>query len=242
VVVILKSMEQAPTFISYEPRFEPPSGKDYRIIKRAAAKQYLHYYFYIVDPVMGPMSLRVGSYLPFSLGCWMNGHSYLAQKLKQHGVRFRKEDNAILGCDDPKALQRLADSLDERIIQQRANYWAWRLTPSFSRRERQLSHLDYWWSVAQIEFCQNVIFKRQAPLRELFRRSTEIGVALGGATQTRHIFGRMINRRYRGKLETVLDHRDEGFPVLRSYYQTSYVKMYQKYERFLRAEACANDT
>jgi hypothetical protein len=82
-----------------------PSGKDYRIIKRAAAKQFLHYYFYIVDPGDGggPMSLRVGSYLPFSLGCWMNGHSYLAQQLKRHGVRFRKEDNAILDCDDPQS-------------------------------------------------------------------------------------------------------------------------------------------
>ncbi len=29
-----------------------------------------------------------------------------------------------------------------------------------------------------------------------------------------------INRRYRGKLETVLDHREQGFPVLRSYYKT----------------------
>ena len=241
-MVILKSMEQAPTFVSYRPQFDPPSGKDYRIIKRAAAKQHLHYYFYILDPVMGPMSLRVGSYLPFSLGCWMNGHSYLAQQLERRGVRFRKEDNAILGCDDPRALQRLADSLDEDVICQRANYWAWRLSPSFTRRERQLSHLQYWWSMAQLEFSQNVIFRRRAPLGELFRRATEIGVALGGATQTRHIFGRVINRRYRGKLETVLDHRDQGFPVLRSYYKTSYVKMYQKADRFLRVEACANDT
>jgi hypothetical protein len=50
---------QAPTFISYEPQFAPPSGDDYRIIKRASGKQYLHYYFYVLDPVMGPMSLRV---------------------------------------------------------------------------------------------------------------------------------------------------------------------------------------
>jgi len=242
VVVILKSMEQASTFVSYEPRFAPPSGKDYRIIKRAAAKQFLHYYFYILDPVVGPMSLRVGSYLPFSLGCWMNGHSYLAQQLGRRGLRFRREDNAIVDCDAPKALQRLADSLDERVIRQRASYWTWRLSPSFSSRERQLCNLEYGWSIAQVEFCQNVIFKRRAPLRELFRRATEIGVALGGATQTRHLFGRTINRRYRGKLETVLDHRDEAFPVLRSYYKTSYVKMYQKGERFLRAEACANDT
>lgn len=62
VVVILKSMEQSPTFISYEPRYRPASGDDeYRLIKRAS-KRFLHYYFYVMDPVMGPMSLCVSSY------------------------------------------------------------------------------------------------------------------------------------------------------------------------------------
>ena len=37
VVVILKSMEQSSTFISYEPRHTPPSGDDYRIIARRHA-------------------------------------------------------------------------------------------------------------------------------------------------------------------------------------------------------------
>ena len=63
VVVILKSMEQSSTFISYEPRHTPPSGEDYRLIKRAS-KRFLHYYFYVLDPIMGPMSLCVASYLP----------------------------------------------------------------------------------------------------------------------------------------------------------------------------------
>ena len=75
VVVILKSMEQSSTFISYEPRHAPPSGDGYRIITRAN-KRFLHYYFYILDPVMGPMSLCVASYLPFTVSCFMNGHSY----------------------------------------------------------------------------------------------------------------------------------------------------------------------
>ena len=60
--------------------------------------------------------------------------------------------------------------------------------------------------------------------------------------QTRHIFGRHINRRYRGKLETVLERRDEGFPVLRSYYKSSYVKQYEKGNLLLRTETCLNDT
>ena len=78
-------------------------------------------------------------------------------------------------------------------------------------------------------------------MQELFRRATEIGVAIGGAAQTRHIFGRTINRRYRGRLETVLSNRNEGFPVIRSYYKTSYVKQYEKGNRLLRTETCLND-
>jgi hypothetical protein len=66
-------------------------------------------------------------------------------------------------------------------------------------------------------------------------------VALGGATQTRQIFDRRINRLYRGKLETVLEHRDAGHPVLRAFYQTSYVKQYEKGDRLLRTETCLND-
>ena len=93
VVVILKSMEQSATFISYEPRHAPPSGDDYRIIKRAA-KRFLHYYFYILDPVMGPMSLCVASYLPFTVSCFLNGHSYVAQELRRAGVRFRMDDGS----------------------------------------------------------------------------------------------------------------------------------------------------
>ena len=149
----------------------------------------------------------------------MNGHSYVAGELRRAGVAFRMEDNAIVRCADPALLTSIADRLDERILQQRANYWASRLAPRFSARERVACQLHYQWSVAQIEFTRDVIFQRRARLRDLFQRAVEIGVALGGATQTRHIFGRHINRRYRGKLETVLERRDEGFPVLRSYYK-----------------------
>ena len=189
VVVILKSMEQSSTFISYEPRHAPPSGDGYRIITRAN-KRFLHYYFYILDPVMGPMSLCVASYLPFTVSCFMNGHSYVAQELRRAGVRFQMDDNAIVRCADPDQLTAVAERLDERVLRQRADYWASRLTPRFSPRESAACGLDYQWSVAQIEFARDVIFHRRARLHDLFQRAVEIGVALGGATQTRHLFGR----------------------------------------------------
>lgn len=241
VVIILKSMEQSSTFVSYHPRFAPPSGSDYRLIKRASGKQFLHYYFYLLDPVMGPMALRVATYLPFTVGCYINGRAFLAQQLKRLHVRFHKDGNAILSCDDPSALERVAATLDESLLQQRAESWALRLAPNFTDHQRCCCQLTYRWSVAQIEFAQDVVFHRRAPLRKLFRRATEIGLPLGGATHTRVIFGRRIDRRYRGKLETVLDQADEGFPVLRAYYQTSFVKQYEKSDRLLRTETVLND-
>jgi hypothetical protein len=40
----------------------------------------------------------------------------------------------------------------------------------------------------------------------------------------------------------VLDRRNEGQPIVRCYYQTSFVKQYEKGDRLLRTETCLNDT
>ena len=62
VYYIIPSMEMGSTFCSLMPKYltEDP---DYRILKRRPSR-YLHYYFSIRDPVLGPLSLRVGTYLP----------------------------------------------------------------------------------------------------------------------------------------------------------------------------------
>jgi hypothetical protein len=244
VVCVLASLERGGTFVSYTPRY-PPSGGDphYRPIRRCR-KRFLHYYFYLVDPVMGPMSLRVATYLPFNVTCYLNGHSFLAQELTRAGVAFRKDDNAFLAVADPAALEAASARLMPRLLEQRCASWVRRLAPwgtAFSAAERAALPLRYRYSVAQIELATDVVFTRAAPLRALFRRATELGVLLGGADRTTHLFGRRITRRYRGKLQTVLDRRDEGQPVLRSYYRTSFVKQYEKGDRLLRTETCLND-
>ena len=51
------------------------------------------------------MSVRVVSYFPFNVTCYLNGHSFVAQELSRAGVRFRKADHAFLGVADVGALQ-----------------------------------------------------------------------------------------------------------------------------------------
>lgn len=242
VVVILTSTEAGRTFVSYTPRY-PASGGDqrYRLL-HAARKRFLHYYFYLLDPVLGPMSLRIGTFLPFTIAVFLNGHAFLAQELSRLSVEFRKDDNAFLAVDDLAVLDAAAERLTPQLIDQRCNHWVRQLAPRFTPTERAAADLHYRYSVAQIELATDVIFRRAAPLKALFQPATELGILLGGADHTTHLFGRRITARYGGKLQTVLDRRNEGQPILRSYYGSSFVKQYEKGDRLLRTETCLNNT
>jgi hypothetical protein len=242
IACVLTSLENNRTFISYAPQRTPRSGdENYRRIE-AGRKRFLHDYWYVWDPIMGPMSLRVATYLPFTITCYLNGHHFVSERLRQAGVALYQQDNAILSVADPVALQAAADALTPTVLQERCDYWAAKVAPQFSPAERAAVDLRYRYSLAQIELATDVIFEQPSPLRALFRRAVELGLLLGGADRTTHLFGRQITRRYGGKLQTVLDRRNEGHPVLRSYYQTSFVKQYEKAETLLRTETCINNT
>lgn len=241
VACVLTSLENTRTFISYTPQRTPRSGDEtYRRIE-TGRKRVLHLYWYVWDPVMGPMSLRVATYLPFTVTAYLNGHHFVSERLRTAGLGLYQQDNAILRVADPVALQAAADALTPSVLQERCNYWAAKVAPQFSRAEHAAMDLRYHYSLAQIELATDVIFAEPSPLRALFRRAVELGVLLGGADRTSHLFGRQITSRYSGKLQTVLDRRNEGHPVLRSYYQTSFVKQYEKAETLLRTETCIND-
>jgi hypothetical protein len=246
VACVLTSLEQGRTFVSYTPRWKLASGDaNYRVIK-SCRKRFLHYYWYVLDPVMGPMSIRVASYFPFNVTCYLNGHSFVAQQLMRRGVRFRQADNAFLAVADVTVLQAAADRLTPALLERRCNYWVHRLIPVFSASERAVLAPGYRYSMAQMELATDVIFKRSAPLAALFRRACELGVLVGGAERTTHLFGRRISRHYQGKLQTVLGQRQIGHPVMRWYYHSSFAKQYtrgdQHSDRILRTETCCNDT
>ena len=242
VACILTSLEQPRTFVSYTPRYEPPSGDpNYRQI-RVCRKRFLHYYCYVLDPIMGPMSVRIGTYLPFTVACYLNGHAFVARELTRQGVAFTQDDNAILAVADLGALEAAAARLTPRLLEQRCAYWVRQLAPTLSAAEQATLPLRYRYSSAQIELATDVIFKRAAPLNALFQRAVELGILVGGADRVTHLFGKRITRRYQGRLETVLTHPNEGRPALRAYYQPSFVKQYEKSGRLLRTETCLNDT
>src|SRR6202166_3107369 len=174
VYFIFKSMEQGPTFRVSVPKY-PTKDPNHRILAPQRSR-FTHFYFYIYDEVLGPMVMRVASFLPFQATYYLNGHSFIEQELKKAQVAFRKNDNAFLAIDDVAALQAAADRLSPQIIQKQLDYWTLILGPKFSRAERHQINLSRFYAIGQVEYCRNFIFKRNFPIHKIFERSCEIGL------------------------------------------------------------------
>ena len=238
VYFIYRSMEIGPTFRSSTPKF-PTSDPDYRILRRRRSR-YTHYYFYIRDQELGPIALCVGSFLPFQINCWLNGHSFMQQQLQRQGIGFRKNDNAFLQADDPKALQEIANQLTASLIEGRLNRWIRELGPKFSLQERQSIPLQRHFSMPQVEYCRNFVFRRNFPIHKLFERSCDLSLWRLRGDKIAQVFGFRVNRRLRGKLHRVLERMEHGHHVFRAGCKKAVLRMYEKYATFLRVEVLSN--
>jgi hypothetical protein len=70
-------------------------NKQYRFIN--------HYFFHIMDPVWGHVTVRMSSHPPFGAQVILNGHEYVERQAHRAGVQFSKEGNcftSIIGVAD----------------------------------------------------------------------------------------------------------------------------------------------
>jgi hypothetical protein len=239
VFFIFKSMEQGPTFRVTVPKF-PTKDPNHRILARQKSR-FTHDYFYIRDEVLGLMVMRVATFFPFQTTYYLNGHSFIEQELNRAKVAHRKDDNAFLAVDDVAALQAAADKLSPEIIRKRLDYWTFVLGPKFSEKERKKINLARFYSIAQIEYCRNFIFKRHFPIHKLFERSCELGLWRLTAHKISEIFGQRLHCRMGGKLATVIEQLEHGHHVFRAYFKHAVLRQYEKFSTFLRNELCSNN-
>jgi hypothetical protein len=239
VYFILKSMEVGTNFRVAVPKY-PTADPSYRIISRQRSR-YTHYYFYIRDQVLGPIALCVGSFLPFSITYYLNGHHFIEQRLCTLGIQFRKNDNAFLSAADAEALQSAADALSAQLIRTRLDYWTLVVGPKFSKKDRQAINLGRYYSLQQVEYCRNLIFRRNFPIHKLFERSCDLGLLRLSADRISQIFGWRLHKRMAGKLTSVLERTEHGHHVLRAYARNAVMRMYEKFSTFLRLEALSNN-
>jgi hypothetical protein len=97
------------------------------------------------------------------LQAYCNGHNVLAAKLRKAGVRYQMLDNAFTHIDDWSAAQELADESETRHLPEKPDFYARLFCPAI----RALG-LSYQWSLAQVEYATDVVFRRQADLQSMY--------------------------------------------------------------------------
>lgn len=205
-------------------------------------QRWVHQYsFYINDRNWGRMFVRVCPYFPFSARVCLNQHHWLANKMEELDIGFKQCANALLRCSVPQALQQLSDSLKPRDFLSCGQKWLAYLTPFFTDRERKRCGCQHRLFFSQVEFCDNLIFRRRAALEGLSERLLDANRNIGQPNRLTVIFGRRVTKRYRGKLQTVIDDLNLPNPVIRSHYKNGFVKQYVRDVRILRTEPATNN-
>jgi hypothetical protein len=235
VVCIVKAREPARIMTAIGTKKE---NRWHLELKRRWVDQYN---FYLNDREWGRMFVRVCPYLPFSARVCLNQHYWIANRLRERGIRFRLCGNALLSCADPALLQELADSLTARDFIRCGQKWLAQLTPFFTERERRIAGVQHRLFFSQVEYCDNLIFSRRAALDALGERLLDANRGIGQPNKLTIIFGRKVTRKYRGKLQTVIEDMNLPNPVTRSHYKNGFVKQYVRDNRMLRTEAATND-
>jgi len=229
LVHVLSAMEACP---SYRPWHDKSSGKTYL---RGDTGKCLHYYFYFIDAELGLCYLRVPTWAPFGLQFYCNGHSVLAQSLKREGIGFAQADNAFLRIDDLPRAQALADALSPDRLHKRLDVYAQWLCPV-----QGVFGQSYHWSVRQIEYSTDLLFKSAEILIPLYDSLSRQSVLAADAPRVASFLGKKITPVLAQEIGSRLSTRIEGRCIKHSMGAAS-VKVYDKFSRVLRIETTVND-
>lgn len=229
LVHILSAMEAC---ASYKPWHDKET---HRTFLKPDSGKCLHYYFYFIDEELGLCYARVPTWCPFRLQFYFNGHNLLAAKLTKARIEHRLLDNAFTFIADFEAAQKLADKLDVARLHRALDRFARRYCPVIQRLG-----VRYHWTLMQVEYATDIVFKRQSDLAPLYETITRTAIHTVKPDHVATFLGRKLTGNYRDELGNDFSTRIEGTRI-RHHMGPASIKMYDKFGIVLRIETTAND-
>lgn len=229
LVHIFSAMEPCPSF---RPWHDKRSGKT--CLKPAEAK-CLHYYFYFIHPALGLCYLRVPTWAPFRLQFYCNGHHVLARQLHRAEIAYTLLDNAFIEVADWAQAQALADAWEPARLHRQLD----RLAATYCPVLRHFP-AGVHWSLMQVEYATDVVFRRQADFQPLYEALTHTAIHAVKPTHVATFLGRKLTGRYADELGNDFSTRIEGTRI-KHHMGPAAIKLYDKFALLLRIECTAND-
>ena len=196
-------------------------------------------YFYVWDDDFGPGFIKIGSYFPYPIKVWLNGHEWAKRQADRVGIGWTALANGFASCADPESLQAICDRLGPADIQAFFDRWLARLPLPLTPADRALG---YWWelSMRQIEVSRTIVFDAPRNGRLFFEALVADNLDLGRPEQIEIIFGRKILPSTPGVFATRVVTRGVDVTINVGY-KHSRTKEYFKEGRALRIETVVND-
>ena len=111
------------------------------------------------------MHVRLQTWFPLQIQVYVNGHEWLARKLKQNGIRYTKRENAFLWIEDLARAQKFPDRFCSLDWPRLLNRYAKKINPLMADL---LKTMPYYWVTAQSEYSTD-IYLMAAPYRACIR-------------------------------------------------------------------------
>ena len=234
LVCVLSCVEPCQSFEVHKNR------ETHRLELVSAPRKCRFFYLYYLHREFGLMHVRIQSWLPLDVQVYINGRSYLAQRLEKAKIAHTQVDNTFTGIADLGRAQQMLHDLTHR-------HWPetlWKLVrPVMGGLLKATGVLrdlpsGYYWTIRQSEYATDVMFKDAAYLKEVYpalcRHATE---RLSSPDVLR-----FLGQKHAGKREVTghSQRREEGVRVKHCVGSNS-VKMYDKARTVLRVETTIND-
>ena len=201
-----------------------------------------------MDPEWGHVTIRMCAHPPFGAMVILNGHNKVERTAAALGLKCRMDGNCFIEGSDLNDISVLGNDLADSAmdIQNVADRWIYTCCLCFglSKAEQELTRFKYNYSVFQMEYSRNYVFKSGAVLDQVYQSLLDRSRRALGLEQIRTILG--FKRRPHGKLITGIERSRDSkgnydLTTLTIIWGGIKLKIYDKSARLLRAEVTVNN-
>jgi hypothetical protein len=146
-----------------------------KIALERAMRKCLCIYQYWMHPVFGFMSARLQTWFPFPITVYLNGREWLAQRLEEAEIRYRRHRNCFTWVEDfDQAQHFLSEQLRTNWVRLFTELCA-SVHPLFAEISKPYP-MNYYWTCQDSEWAMDLIFREGEQLRRLYPELVHLGM------------------------------------------------------------------
>lgn len=220
--------------------FEIHRNRQKKILELVARNRKCKFlYHYWIDPRFGFMSARVQTWFPFSIQVCLNGREWLARRMDEKRMAYRRYHNSFPWIEDFPKAQKIFSGLLKTNWPRLLDAAARQVHPAHGAMFRILG-LPYYWSAFQTEWATDTAFDSPRALAAVYPQLVRGAISTFSSRSVMRFLGHRLYANHKGQIVSDYRQRPEGVCV-KHRAQGNSIKVYDKGGSVLRIETTINN-